>query len=415
MRVLHSSRFKSSPQLQALLRYIVEGSIRGNEESLKERIIGIDVFGRKVDYDTSDDPIVRSRVGQLRKRLSQFYESNESTGSTIQIVISNGSYRPQFLLRTGTNVDPLATTPKNVEPIAAFVRTEPGEAKPLGETERSVSPPSVSFWRVVAVTTVVIALIATAGASFLKFRKTELDLLWAPMIKSGRPVLLYNGTISVYLPRAHDSAHAQPSAEDNLPAEDPLPPSIQDRGAIPTDLMRYQDGLAAPGDIAADIKVATLLSSLGRSVNLRTGADLPYIDLKNSPTTLIGAYDNYWTLHLSRELPFFLDRAGRIHERGGKQRSWSSTSQADSRITEDYALVFRLVGSKDANPILAIAGLTSCGTQAAAEFVTDAAQARKLSEIPRNDLEYKNLEVVLHTSLVNCIPTSVDVIAQHTW
>jgi hypothetical protein len=120
-------------------------------------------------------------------------------------------------------------------------------------------------------------------------------------------------------------------------------------------------------------------------------------------------------LHLSREVPFFLDRAARIHERAGKQRSWSSTSQADSRITEDYALVFRLVGSKDANPILAVAGLTSCGTQAAAEFVTDAMQARKLSEIPRNDLEYKNLEVVLHASLVNCVPTSVDVIAQHTW
>jgi hypothetical protein len=72
---------------------------------------------------------------------------------------------------------------------------------------------------VAAVTAVVIVLMAAALVSFLKFRKTELDLLWAPMIKSGKPVLLYNGTISVYLPRAHDNVHAQPSAEDNLPAK----------------------------------------------------------------------------------------------------------------------------------------------------------------------------------------------------
>ncbi len=98
-QILSSSRFKGSAQLQTLLKYIVEGSIQGHDDALKERIIGIDVFGRKSDYDTADDPIVRSRVGLLRKRLAQYYESEESRGSTVQIVIPNGSYRPSFIFR----------------------------------------------------------------------------------------------------------------------------------------------------------------------------------------------------------------------------------------------------------------------------------------------------------------------------
>jgi len=74
--ILHSPRFKDSPQLQSLLRYVVHEALKGNEDALKERIIGMNVFGRRPDYDTTDDPIVRSRMGLLRKRLAQYYDGN---------------------------------------------------------------------------------------------------------------------------------------------------------------------------------------------------------------------------------------------------------------------------------------------------------------------------------------------------
>jgi hypothetical protein len=64
---------------------------------------------------------------------------------------------------------------------------------------------------------------------------------------------------------------------------------------------------------------------------------------------------------------------------------------------------------------MAIAGLTTCGTQAAAQFATDPSQLKKLAGIPRKSLARKNLEFVLRASLVNCTPTSVDVVAQQVW
>ena len=65
--------------------------------------------------------------------------------------------------------------------------------------------------------------------------------------------------------------------------------------------------------------------------------------------------------------------------------------------------------------MIAIAGLTTCGTQAAAEFMTDPVQLRQLSDVSRNALESENLEFVLHLSLVNCTPTSVNIVGQQIW
>src|ERR1039457_724155 len=102
-KVLRSALFKDALQLQSLLRYIVENSIQGHDDALKERIIGMNVFGRKPDYETADDPIVRSRVGQLRRRLEQYYQGREAGAAPVQIVIPHGSYRPTFVLRPGAN------------------------------------------------------------------------------------------------------------------------------------------------------------------------------------------------------------------------------------------------------------------------------------------------------------------------
>ena len=71
-RVLSSPAFRNSKQCQKFLRYVVEHSHAGNDELLKERCIGIEVFGRDPDYDTAADPVVRVRATEVRKRLSQY-------------------------------------------------------------------------------------------------------------------------------------------------------------------------------------------------------------------------------------------------------------------------------------------------------------------------------------------------------
>src|SRR5437899_7504466 len=76
--ILRSAPFRTSRQCRDLLRYIVEHSLSGLDDSLRERVIGIEVFGRARDYDTAVDPVVRLRAADIRKRLAQYYQANES-------------------------------------------------------------------------------------------------------------------------------------------------------------------------------------------------------------------------------------------------------------------------------------------------------------------------------------------------
>ena len=56
--------------IPGLLRYVVEQTLSGNEENLKERTLGVEVFRRSPDYDTNLDPVVRLSAGEVRKRLA---------------------------------------------------------------------------------------------------------------------------------------------------------------------------------------------------------------------------------------------------------------------------------------------------------------------------------------------------------
>src|SRR5579863_2865659 len=89
--IFHSSPFRASKQSQQLLQYIVDQTLAGHGELLKERLIGVNVFGRRPDYDTNEDPIVRARAAEVRKRLAQFYVG-EGRHCPVRIEISPGSY-----------------------------------------------------------------------------------------------------------------------------------------------------------------------------------------------------------------------------------------------------------------------------------------------------------------------------------
>jgi hypothetical protein len=95
-KILDSHPFRTSRQCQDLLRYVVERTLDGADVSLRERIIGVEVFGRQPTYDTSEDPVVRVRAADVRKRLAQYYQSLESGSPVLQIELLPGSYRAHF-------------------------------------------------------------------------------------------------------------------------------------------------------------------------------------------------------------------------------------------------------------------------------------------------------------------------------
>jgi hypothetical protein len=94
-RLQRSDQFKNSKRCQTLLTYIVEETLADHGEQLKERLLGVNVFGRKPDYDTGEDPVVRNAAIEVRKRLAQFYiESGQN--APVRIDLHPGTYVPEF-------------------------------------------------------------------------------------------------------------------------------------------------------------------------------------------------------------------------------------------------------------------------------------------------------------------------------
>lgn len=73
-RLLSNPYFSHSRRFPSFLRYIVNATLNGHADALKERTLGIEIFGKSAVYDTALDPIVRVTAGEIRKRIAQYYQ-----------------------------------------------------------------------------------------------------------------------------------------------------------------------------------------------------------------------------------------------------------------------------------------------------------------------------------------------------
>lgn len=95
-RICDSVHFRTSKRSREFLQYIVRVTLDGRMDSLKERSIGIDLFGRDTSYEPSSDATVRVRANEVRKRLSSYYAASTEP-RTLRIDLPTGSYVPRFL------------------------------------------------------------------------------------------------------------------------------------------------------------------------------------------------------------------------------------------------------------------------------------------------------------------------------
>jgi hypothetical protein len=411
-QVLSSIPFQGSKQCQTLLRYIVENCLKGDEDVLKERTIGIEVFGRKPDYNTADDPIVRARVGEVRKRLAQYYQSQDAQESRVRILIPPGSYRPTFVFQSDTNHE---SKDRSEEDHPRMV-TAPGGDEHQGHED---SPPILRTSRAahrlawgIAIAAVC-ALASVVWIAVAARARTELDLFWEPIVESKKPVLIYTGTNAVYTPTSE--SYTQPPGAQELPGtEDAIMPLAKGQVLTDKDLTLIKNDLVPVGDILANVSVATLLTLHHRSFDFRSGSDTSFIDLRKSPMVLIGAYNNHWTMDVTQNLAFYFDRGHNIREHGGQGRVWPIRYGADGKVVDDYAIVSRLLDSETEGPVIVIAGIQSFGTRAAGEFVTDPGQLRKLG-LGQESWHRTHFQLVLRTTVINGVPSSADVVASRFW
>src|SRR5262249_47131655 len=93
--LLRSNAFAHVDRLKRFLRYVVEETIAGRAENLKEYSIGVEVFDRETSFDPRTDPIVRVQARRLRARLGRYYD-DEGRSDEFRIELPKGSYAPQF-------------------------------------------------------------------------------------------------------------------------------------------------------------------------------------------------------------------------------------------------------------------------------------------------------------------------------
>jgi len=107
--IILSDAFGGSKRCQDFLRLIIERRLAGDLDSLRERMIGVTMFGRNVDYDTSNDAVVRVRATEVRKRLVQYYSTVPGTPA-VRIELRPGTYVPEFHWRSEEDVQNEART-----------------------------------------------------------------------------------------------------------------------------------------------------------------------------------------------------------------------------------------------------------------------------------------------------------------
>jgi hypothetical protein len=170
-RVLRSEEFRASKRSQDFLRYVVKARLEGHADLLKERTIGIEVFGRSSDYDPTEDATVRVKAGEVRKRLVLYYSSHGAQ-DPVRIEVRPGSYAPEFRF----SEEPHAVAEAPVIP--------PPEPVPV---QRKANQTNLRLALAVgAIGLTVFALVALT----VRGKSSSMDQFWGPVLSGSLPISL---------------------------------------------------------------------------------------------------------------------------------------------------------------------------------------------------------------------------------
>ncbi len=414
-RMLESNHFKQSRRYPALLRFIVEETLEGRGDLLKERVLGVEVFGRDPSYDTSADPVVRVTIAEIRKRIAQYYH-DDVHDAEIRIELPAGHYIAEF--RPGKKIGRASVadeeraqetelpSPAAAEEIPAL---SPGRMNLAVPDLSSAAPPvslrrSLTFpVRKLALWSAVLIVLATVtGVAYRETHPPALDQLWAPLLRSGKQVLI---SIPTDVGRHHGALttpadlFANDSGQRNTPGAKPEVVTFLDHETNGENVV-FSDALAT-------VKIAHLIASQSREFRVKLNATTTLDDLRQGPAVLIGGLDNQWTLQAIAPLPFRFagdDEQGYwiSDARHPADRRWSlNLKQEYAKVTRDYALVARVQGGQTGQPEMIVAGIGMSGTMAAGEFIVSPEGAGELRQRIGPGLRNREFEAILSTDVVN--------------
>jgi hypothetical protein len=425
--VLHGEAFRGSHRSGQFLRYIVDQSVGGHCDELKERLIGVKLFGRSPTYDTGEDAIVRVTASDVRRRLLQHYGAY-GAGSGFRIRLPLGSYIPEITRDVSVDVSPL----KGVEPLTeALVASLPAltDAQVVVPVERE-NVPGLSwmrrFWtqRIVLLCCLNIAAIIIF-ALWLNTRttRTHTESLWGALFgfQSSTKLIMSDPSIAEVQTLTGQTVTLSDYA-NQLYIPDPQKATPQLINAS-TEILRGDKSASVDTGIAVNLAEWMDQANAGR-LTIQAARDLRFSDLlKDGNFILLGSpRSNPWALFYSDHLDFrfvFNQASGQeivenLHPHSGESSTYTPTALGFA-TGQSYAVASYLRNPDHLGHVLLIAGADAEGTEAVSGLITDSAQM--LAVMKRCGLPHKgpipNFQLLLRLSTMAGSPGHSDVIACH--
>jgi hypothetical protein len=401
--VLASPHFSNSKRYPALLRYIVEKTLAGESDLLKERTLGVEIFDRAPSYDTNADTVVRYTAGEVRKRLSLYYHELDRKAA-IQISLPAGSYVPEFTHSLDDLHDASQEPFRNLSREALGPETaplwEPGHSSflsslhRLGNRDPQTAPAQVAArprWQLMLAAMLALSIVAGLGWRYrAAHTRTALDDFWAPALRDQRLVPICTGG-SVF---AQDRFSGVATAGKDI--DYPFV-SLQSATAI--------------------AQISALLERYGTTTELQPSASTPLTALREHPVILLGGYNNQWTLRLLAPLRFHFapETQASIVDSTQPQVRWERDHSLPYSSADDYALIARFRDSTTDSWVIVLAGVGRNGSEAAAQFVSSTHYMQLLRDKIGSDFSTRNIEAVLKVSVIDGKTGAPSLIAAHSW
>jgi hypothetical protein len=387
-RVLADPLFRNSKRYPTFLEHVVEQTLNGQAESLKERTVGIEVFGRRPDYDTNVDHMVRNVAVEVRKRLSEYYETSSLSG--IRIEIPAGSYAAQFrVLESAPVSDPVI--PSAHSPAGRDVAT--AEAIAIAPVVGRISQRTR-----LAIAGTILAIV-TAGLWLRSVMgQTAVDRFWGPIWKSpGAVVFCIAGPEGFPLEPGPDA---------------PRPESLADSQRLRS-LVNFSDSLTM-------LRLAFMAQSHGKDYRVLYSRESRVSDLYAGPAVLIGTGDDELVRLMSADLRFHFQHDGSrsyiVDSQNLKQNDWVVDWLTPyNQLTRDYAIVWRVRGSYSGSYVIGIAGITRIAVAGMGDLLSSPAGLAALERATPGAWRDKNAEIVLRVQVDRGSPFPPEVIASHVW
>lgn len=412
-KVLRSAVFRSAPGLQKFLEYVASKAIEGLSHEIKEYTIGSEVFERTGAYDPKIDTTVRVQAHRLREKLKEYYEG-EGAKDEILLEMPKGHYVPYFSLR------PVASSERssslgNAVPSSAGSASGQAEAGAVGPTRGDLANGSAQnrVLRVVA-GMAGLAAILTLAILFLTLRnRTQgdvsavssaavspsnldgpLKMLWVGFLRTqSRPVVAYSNT-AFLTTQTSDLLRLKSDEADDLGSE-ATTSTARRLVSNPLLLERagpvfFQDVYTGTGEVIGVFHLTQMFGQLQRPLGIKRTRLITTDDLTHEDLIFLGSTrENELLQKLPLVQEFVFDWPGNLRAWSGKivnlhpQHGESAFYEVErdprtQALRADYALVSFLPGMTADRRIAILGGLTTLGTQAAAEFATSAPRVADL-------------------------------------